>query len=84
VRRAARFEARVQDGEVIVNAQGGGPTGQRLRYSVAWEPNQFGAAQPGTSFRHRFDHGGAKEISVRAIDPRWGTERKETRTVVVP
>ena len=67
-------------------ARGGGPTGQRLRYRIRWEKGgdeKFEKAQAGTTFRHRYDLVGEKEITVEAIDSRWGSVYRETKTVVV-
>ncbi len=86
VRAASSFEMRQDGAEVTVVAKGGGPTGSRLRYKVRWEKggdDKFGSPQAAPTFKHRYDLVGEKQITVEAIDPRWGTVHRETKTVVV-
>jgi hypothetical protein len=83
-RSAAKFEATAEGSEVTVNATSGGPTAKRLMYRIDWDGGKkFGAPQPATTFKHRYDTPGKKKISLQVLDPRWGTDATETKTVVV-
>ncbi len=89
-RKAANFEVVVVGNSVEVNARGAGPNARRLAYRVDWDAGaggcragNFGATQQTTTFRHTYDAPGKYEIAVEAIDPRWSSSSKQTRTVKV-
>jgi hypothetical protein len=81
---AAKFEATVAGRDVEVHAHGGGATAKRLQFRVDWDGDgKFGATSMQPTFKHTYDKPGAHKIAVEAIDPRWGTVSRETRTVKV-
>ena len=81
----AKFDAQVQGHEVQVTAHGAGPTAKRLQYRVDWDGDgKYSATQmPPTFTPHATTRPGRTEISVEAIDPRWGTVSRESHTVKV-
>ncbi|MDB4967628.1 MAG: proton-translocating NADH-quinone oxidoreductase, chain [Myxococcales bacterium] len=80
----AKFETAVAGRDVRVVAHGAGTTAKRLQYRVDWEGDgKFGATQPSPNFKHTYDKPGSHKIAVEAIDPRWGTVSRESRTVKV-
>jgi NADH-quinone oxidoreductase subunit L len=82
-RQAANFDVVVVGNTVEVNAKGAGATARRLAYHVDWDGKGFGATQQTTTFRHTYDAPGKYEIAVEAIDPRWSSSSRQTRTVKV-
>ena len=80
----AKFDARVSGLDVQVIAHGAGPTAKRLQYRVDWNGDgKYGATSMTPTFKHTYDAPGSHKIAVEAIDPRWGTVSRETRTVKV-
>jgi hypothetical protein len=82
-RKAADFDVLVVGNTVEVNAKGAGANARRLVYHVDWDGKGFGATQQTTTFRHTYDAPGKYEIAVEALDPRWSSSSKQTRTVKV-
>ncbi|HEY2745345.1 MAG TPA: NADH-quinone oxidoreductase subunit L [Polyangia bacterium] len=80
----AKFDATIEGRDVQVVAHGAGPTAKRLQYRVDWNGDgKFSTTQMATTFKHTYDAAGTHKISVEAIDPRWGTVSRESRTVKV-
>jgi NADH-quinone oxidoreductase subunit L len=80
----AKFDAHVAGHEVWVQARGAGVTAKRLQYRVDWGGDgKFGPAQSSPSFKHTYETSGSHRVSLEAVDPRWGTVSRETRTVKV-
>ena len=83
---ASDFDVKKDGQDITVIAKGGGQTGQRLKYRVRWEnggDEKFDKVQSQTTFKHHYDMVGKKQITVRAIDERWGVVHDETHTVEV-
>jgi NADH-quinone oxidoreductase subunit L len=82
--RASDFEVSQNGREVVVTAHGSS-TEKRLRYRVAWEGGgELSAEQGSSAFRHSYDSGGKKKITIEVLDPRWGTSSRESRSVTLP
>jgi NADH-quinone oxidoreductase subunit L len=80
----AKFDTQVQGRDVQVTAHGAGTMAKRLTYHVDWTGDgKFSATQASPTFKHTYDKPGKYEVTVEAIDPRWGTVSRETRTVKV-
>jgi hypothetical protein len=80
----AKFDTMVNGRQVQVTAHGAGPTAKRLQYRIDWDGDgKFGSAQTSPAFKHSYDASGSHKIAIEAIDPRWGTVSRETRTVKV-
>src|SRR5262249_48748642 len=80
----AKFDAHIAGREVWVQAHGGGPTARRLQFRVDWNGDgKFGPAQTSPNFKHTYETSGSHKVSIEAVDPRWGTVSRETRTVKV-
>jgi len=80
----SKFDAKVQGRDVEVTAHGAGPTAKRLQYRVDWDgKGKFGATTMTPTWKHTYDSPGKHEISVEAIDPRWGTVSRHSDTVKV-
>ena len=81
---ASDFEVSQNGREVVVVAHGSG-TEKRLRYRVSWESGgELSAEQGSGAFRHSYDSGGKKKITVEALDPRWGSSSRKSHPVVLP
>jgi hypothetical protein len=91
--RAAQFELSVHGREVAVDARGAGSTAHRIEYHVDWDGHGCGSLsssgcswtpnQRAGAFRHTYDTPGKHTVVVEAIDPRWGSTSRETKTVTV-
>jgi hypothetical protein len=80
----AKFDTQVQGRDVQLTAHGAGSTAKRLTYRVDWNGDgKFTATQASPVFKHSYDSPGTHKVAVEAIDPRWGTVSRETRTVKV-
>ena len=57
---------------------------KRLQYRVDWNGDgKYSATQMQPTFHHSYDTPGKHDVSVEAIDPRWGTMSRHTQTVKV-
>jgi NADH-quinone oxidoreductase subunit L len=84
VREAAKFETQISSSrEVTLSPHGTGPDMRRIRYRIAWDGKDFSQPEIATSFHHRYDSAGQRRIIVEALDPRWGTSHRESRTITI-
>jgi NADH-quinone oxidoreductase subunit L len=83
--RAARFDLSVNGRDVAVSAHGAGPAARRMQYAVDWDGDGKFSQPPqqSQSFKHTYETSGKHKIVIEAIDPRWGSTSRESRTVEV-
>jgi NADH-quinone oxidoreductase subunit L len=76
---ASDFQITVVGHEVQVKPHPASGDEKRLHFRVAWEDADFD-----NKLGHRYESGGKKKITLEVTDPRWGTVRRETKTVTLP
>ncbi len=81
---ASKFEINADGLDVKVTAHGSPREDKRLQYRVAWERGELSEPQVSAVFRHNYESGGKKKITVQVVDTRWGTTSSETQSVTLP